>query len=1232
MAPKRSPRNSSGSKKSPRQSKGEKDSANDADAEARRKKEELARKVRERLKAKQAAEAAKKDGGSGKRERGSDDATGDQETEKASSKRRRTDDPAPTPATTAEIQPARDDDSSQPGDGDRKDAPAAEKGKDPAADLAAQMRERRERAAAAAAADDDDAPGVSDRRPPGWTLDADEDLAGMADDDDDDETPSAANEPGTVEDEEDVDPLEAFMAANDSVMDAERAAAAERNEEREARLAKKREAREAATAEAEVAADFFAAAAKAAKAAKAAVAAEGVGDNDVTPGATPATDPDTGLPPLTKKSDDDDDPLDAFMRANNAKAEAAVARARARVPAPAVRTKPAGQAATNGGAQLSMKPTVLKKPAFGGSAFLRPGITVKKPANGGLARPPVKRDENGGGGGGRAVKKIGLVRRFFDADSDGGDTSDSGGGGADSDTDGAGSDDDAEWARKQQSRMSKADKLGVADHDSIDYPPFRKNFYIESYEIARMTKAEVKELRAELEGIRCRGKDVPRPIKTWAQAGLSNRVMELIRRSGFDKPMPIQCQALPVIMSGRDCIGVAKTGSGKTLSYVLPMLRHVKDQRPIESGDGPIGMIMGPTRELVTQIGKDCKKFGRAAGLVAVSVYGGSGVATQIGELKRGCEIVACTPGRMIDVLTTGAGRITNLRRVTYMVLDEADRMFDMGFEPQITRIMNNLRPDRQTVMFSATFPHAMEALARSALTNPVEIQVGGRSVVNSDIEQIVEMRAEEDRFLRVLELLGEWYERGKIIIFVASQDKCDQVFRDLLRSGYPCLSLHGGKEQTDRECTIADFKSDVCNILVATSVAARGLDVKDLRLVVNYDTPNHLEDYVHRVGRTGRAGNKGTAVTFISQEEEKFAPDLVKAMTDAKQPVPGDLKTMADEYAKKKKEGLVVGGKSSGFGGSGFKFSREEQDAEKRAKKAAALAAGLEVQADDESDSDDEGRFDDDGEPIFQSVGRSGAAAAAAATTAEQAAAAEQVARAAAMGQAAGAAAFGGGAPAAAMGQAAPVHPAPAPAPAAYSPPPQPEDPKVALLNAAARAAAAKIGSSLGVGPTAAQGPTQAQVNAANNSQMSLAISQAANSMALVSGATTGAARAAAFAAALNAQHAAARSGVLSADGAHFESELEINDFPQQARWKVTHKDTLAQISEFTGAAITVKGQYYAPNKPVPPGERKLFLLIEGPSERCIKTAKGKIKEIIEEIIAKESLPGGFSTGKYKV
>lgn len=239
--------------------------------------------------------------------------------------------------------------------------------------------------------------------------------------------------------------------------------------------------------------------------------------------------------------------------------------------------------------------------------------------------------------------------------------------------------------------------------------------------------------------------------------------------------------------------------------------------------------------------------------------------------------------------------------------------------------MLANTRPDRQTVMFSATFPHAMEQLARAALNNPIEIQVGGRSVVNPDIEQIIEIRPEEDRFLRLLELLGEWYEQGKIIIFVHTQENCDTLFRELLRSGYPCLSLHGGKEQTDRECTIADFKSDVCNILVATSIAARGLDVKELRLVVNYDVPNHHEDYVHRVGRTGRAGQKGTAVTFIGPDEDRYAVDLVKALKESGRPVPQDLQAMAESFKQKLKDGTVQG-HASGFGGSGFKFSLDEE------------------------------------------------------------------------------------------------------------------------------------------------------------------------------------------------------------------------------------------------------------------------------------------------------------------
>ena len=233
----------------------------------------------------------------------------------------------------------------------------------------------------------------------------------------------------------------------------------------------------------------------------------------------------------------------------------------------------------------------------------------------------------------------------------------------------------------------------------------------------------------------------------------------------------------------------------------------------------------------------------------------------------------------MISILCTSNGKITNLRRVTFLVLDEADRMFDMGFEPQITRIIENTRRDRQTVLFSATFPWQVETLARKVLIRPVEIQVGGRSVVNKDITQVVEVRPESVRFLRLLELLGEWIYKGKILVFVHTQDKCDSLLKDMFDHQYHCLSLHGGKDQADRESTVAHFKSNVCSLLIATSVAARGLDVKELELVVNYDVPNHNEDYVHRVGRTGRAGRKGYAVTFISEEEEQYAPDLVKAL-----------------------------------------------------------------------------------------------------------------------------------------------------------------------------------------------------------------------------------------------------------------------------------------------------------------------------------------------------------------
>lgn len=726
--------------------------------------------------------------------------------------------------------------------------------------------------------------------------------------------------------------------------------------------------------------------------------------------------------------------------------------------------------------------------------------------------------------------------------------------------------DDEEWAKNVTAgKLSKGEKLGVVDHSTMNYKPFRRDFYIEVPELARMSDEEVTEHRKQLDGIKVRGKDIPKPIRSWTQCGLSSRALEVMRKANFSAPMPIQAQALPVIMSGRDCIGIAKTGSGKTLAFVLPMLRHIKDQRPLESGDGPVALVMAPTRELVTQIGKDVLRFSKQLALTCICVYGGSGVGAQISELKRGAEIIVCTPGRMIDVLVTSAGKITNLHRVTYLVMDEADRMFDMGFEPQINLIVSNIRPDRQTVMFSATFPRSVEVLAKRVLQLPVEIQVGGRSVVNKDIEQIVEMRPEGERFLRLLEILGQWYEKGKILVFVQTQEGCDELFRDLLKVGYPCVSLHGGKDQMDRESTLNDFKGDVSNLLIATSIAARGLDVKELILVVNYDPPNHHEDYVHRVGRTGRAGNKGTAITFISQEEERYAPDLVKALKESGAAVPQDLQRLSDDFAGKCKAGTAhIHG--SGFGGSGFKFDTGEEDAQKVQRQLAAKQAAKDGA---DSDSDDGGIIEVDEDMMRQREFAAAVAAAAAAPLPEGQTelTPEMIARRKAAQEVAIRIAREGM-------QTMPRPPPGASVQTGSSAPPFMDN---AAVLAAAQAAAMKIAQEHGVPHSVPILPSAAR-----------------------------------------AQHPGAPWGGEGERASHFEAELEINHFPQTARWKVTHRDTLGQLNELTGAAVTTKGTYVLPNKPVPEGERRLYLLIEGPSEAIVKRAKTEIKRIIEEMTEK--------------
>ncbi|CDO68684.1 hypothetical protein BN946_scf184652.g11 [Trametes cinnabarina] len=487
-------------------------------------------------------------------------------------------------------------------------------------------------------------------------------------------------------------------------------------------------------------------------------------------------------------------------------------------------------------------------------------------------------------------------------------------------------------------KKAKKKDIAAVDHSKIAYEPFRKEFYIPPPDIAEMTDEEADLLRLELDGIKIRGVDCPRPVTKWSHFGLPASCLEVIKNLGYKGPTPIQAQAIPAIMSGRDVIGVAKTGSGKTIAFLLPMFRHIKDQRPLEQMEGPIAVIMTPTRELAVQIHRECKPFLRVLGLRAVCAYGGSPIKDQIAEMKKGAEIIVCTPGRMIDLLTANSGRVTNLKRVTYLVLDEADRMFDMGFEPQVMKIVNNIRPDRQTVLFSATFPKQMDSLARKILRKPLEITVGGRSVVAPEIEQIVEVREEDTKFNRLLEILGQTYNEdpeSRTLIFVDRQEAADNLLRELMRKGYLCMSLHGGKDQVDRDSTIADFKSGVVPIVIATSVAARGLDVKQLKLVINYDAPNHMEDYVHRAGRTGRAGNKGTCVTFITPEQDRYSVDIYRALKASNVVVPKELEDLANGFLEKVKAGKAkVAG--SGFGGKGLDRLDQERDAREKAERKA--------------------------------------------------------------------------------------------------------------------------------------------------------------------------------------------------------------------------------------------------------------------------------------------------------
>ncbi|TMW62544.1 hypothetical protein Poli38472_005162 [Pythium oligandrum] len=458
--------------------------------------------------------------------------------------------------------------------------------------------------------------------------------------------------------------------------------------------------------------------------------------------------------------------------------------------------------------------------------------------------------------------------------------------------------------------------LAPLDHTTVEYETFRKAFYKVHPSVAAMSAAEIEELKKEL-SVHTEGSDVPRPIQSFMHAGFDRKMLAMLMKLELEAPTPIQSQTFPVALSGRDMIGIAKTGSGKTLAFALPMVVHVMDQRELLKDEGPIAIVLSPTRELAHQIFVQVKKFLTVYGAQCAAVYGGVGKWDQIQALRRGAEVVVATPGRLIDMIRK---KNVKTRRVTFVVLDEADRMFEMGFEPQLRSIMGQVRPDRQTLMFSATFRKRIEALARDVLQDPVKVVIGKIGQANEDIRQVaVVVNNHNGKWPWLMANIRKLAAEGRLLIFAGSKVGCEELTKNLNAMQFYSTCLHGDKGQQERSEALAKFRSGECSILVATDVAARGLDVKDVKNVINYDVAKNIDTHVHRIGRTGRMGAEGfepgTAYTLVTMKDTQFASQLVYNMDVSGQTVSNELLSLAKKDPRFRR-GVPATAKHSSGGG----------------------------------------------------------------------------------------------------------------------------------------------------------------------------------------------------------------------------------------------------------------------------------------------------------------------------
>jgi ATP-dependent RNA helicase RhlE len=351
---------------------------------------------------------------------------------------------------------------------------------------------------------------------------------------------------------------------------------------------------------------------------------------------------------------------------------------------------------------------------------------------------------------------------------------------------------------------------------------------------------------------------------TFETLGLSPALLRALAENNYTTPTPIQLEAIPLALAGHDLLGGAQTGTGKTAAFSLPLLQRLSKETPPNGPRKPRALILTPTRELAEQVAQSIKTYGRHLRLNVTSIYGGAGMGPQVDNLRRGTDILVATPGRLIDHMERGSAK---LDAVEILVLDEADRMLDMGFLPAIKRILNRVPKERQTLLFSATFEDAIKSLAMEFMRDPKQVQVTAKNTIADTIVH----RAHPVDGSRKRDLLIDILTKrhtDQVLIFGKTKHGCNRLAEQLEAAGLKAVAIHGNKSQAQRQKALRDFKAGKARVLVATDVAARGLDIPDLPLVINHDLPMVAEDYIHRIGRTGRAGATGEALSLVSPEE----------------------------------------------------------------------------------------------------------------------------------------------------------------------------------------------------------------------------------------------------------------------------------------------------------------------------------------------------------------------------